>query len=110
MAARLRNTHQDDVRAKIQTSQLVNRLNDHALGKIELSASQIKAIEILIRKTLPDLSAVTMDMNANVAVAQYDLDKLDDRELNAVESALLKAAIAGGSESGAGETPPDSIH
>ena len=58
MAARLRTTHQDDVRAKIQTSQLINRLTDHALGLIELSPTQVRAIEILIRKTLPDLQAV----------------------------------------------------
>lgn len=50
--------HQDDVRAKIQTSQLVNRLTEHALGKVELSPTQVRAIEILIKKTLPDLSAV----------------------------------------------------
>jgi hypothetical protein len=58
MAERLRKTHQDDVRAKIQTSQLINRLTGHALGNIELSQSQVRAIEILIKKTLPDLSAV----------------------------------------------------
>jgi hypothetical protein len=58
VAARLRKTHQDDVRNKIQTSQLINRLQNHALGKIDLDATQIKAIEVLIRKTLPDLSAV----------------------------------------------------
>jgi hypothetical protein len=60
MAARLRKMHQDDVRAKIQTSQLINRLENHALGELELTATQIKAIEVLIRKTLPDLSAVEM--------------------------------------------------
>ena len=53
--------HQDDVRRKIQASQLVNRLTDHALGGLELSATQIKAIEILLRKSVPDLSAITLD-------------------------------------------------
>jgi hypothetical protein len=52
--------HQDDVRKKIQASQLLNRLTDHAFGEVELSQSQIKAIEILLRKSLPDLSAVTI--------------------------------------------------
>ena len=52
--------HQDDVRAKIQTSQLINRLTDHALGTIELTATQVRAIEVLIKKTLPDLSAVEL--------------------------------------------------
>jgi hypothetical protein len=58
MAERLRKTHQEEVRARIQTSQLINRLTDHALGNVELSATQVRAIEILIKKTLPDLSAV----------------------------------------------------
>lgn len=52
--------HQDDVRKKIQASQLLNRLTDHAFGEVELSQSQIKAIEILLKKSLPDLSAVTI--------------------------------------------------
>jgi hypothetical protein len=56
--------HDDETRAKIQTSQLLNRLNDHVFGKdekpVEVSATQMKAIEILLRKTLPDLSAVTV--------------------------------------------------
>ena len=60
MAERLRKTHQDDVRAKIQTSQLINRLTDHALGTVDLSPTQVRAIEILIKKTLPDLSAITL--------------------------------------------------
>lgn len=50
--------HQDDVRAKIQTSQLINRLTSHALGEVELSPTQVRAIEILIKKTLPDLQSI----------------------------------------------------
>ena len=59
MAARLRKTHQEDVRSKIQTSQLVNRLTDHALKGTKLEPTQVRAIEVLLRKSLPDLSAVT---------------------------------------------------
>lgn len=60
MAARLRKSHQEDVRLKIQASQLINVLQNHALGKSEeLSQSRIKAIEILLRKSVPDLSAVS---------------------------------------------------
>lgn len=50
--------HQEDVRSKIQASQLINRLTDHALGVVELSATQVNAIKILLGKTLPDLSTV----------------------------------------------------
>jgi hypothetical protein len=66
--------HQDDVRKKIQTSQLLNRLTDHVFGDVELQQSQIKAIEILLRKSLPDLSAVQLTgpdngpLNANLTV------------------------------------------
>lgn len=53
--------HQDDVRAKIQAGQLIKVLTNHALGETEeLSPTRLKAIEILLRKSLPDLSAVEM--------------------------------------------------
>lgn len=58
MAARLRKFHSDEVRAKIKTSQLINRLTDHALGALKLSPTQVRSIEILLKKTIPDLSAV----------------------------------------------------
>ena len=51
--------HQEDVRKKIQASQLINVLQNHALGETEeLSASRLKAIEILLRKSIPDLSSI----------------------------------------------------
>lgn len=54
--------HQDDVRAKIQASQLINVLQNHALGTsdAEITASRMKAIEILLKKSLPDLSSVEL--------------------------------------------------
>ncbi len=66
MAARLRANHQDDIRQKIQASQLVNVLQNHALGKgDEISPSRMKAIEILLRKSVADLSAVTVSGDEN---------------------------------------------
>lgn len=54
--------HQDDVRAKIQAGQLVKVLQAHALtGEGELAPTRLKAIEILLRKSIPDLSAVEVD-------------------------------------------------
>lgn len=46
------------MRKKIQTSQLINRLTNHALGQIELENTQVRAIEVLLKKVLPDLQAV----------------------------------------------------
>jgi hypothetical protein len=54
--------HQQDVRTKIQVGQLLKTLENHALNEnsADLSMSRMKAIEILLRKSLPDLSAVTL--------------------------------------------------
>ena len=53
--------HQEDVRKKIQVSQLLNVLQDHALkGTGEIGQSRMKAIEILLRKSLADLSAIQL--------------------------------------------------
>lgn len=60
MAARLRKTHQADVRSKIQTSQIINRLTDHGFGKVELSPTQISALNIVLKKAMPDLSNVEL--------------------------------------------------
>ena len=61
MAARIRKHHQDEVRERIKVSQLINVLTDQALGNApDLSMQRLKAIEILLRKSLPDLSAVTV--------------------------------------------------
>jgi hypothetical protein len=69
MAARLRPYHQDEIRAKIQASQLINVLQNHALGNGEdLSPTRMKAIEILLRKSLSDLSSVQVSGNADAPV------------------------------------------
>lgn len=68
MAARKHLSHDQRTREKIQTSQLINRLEKHALGDLDLSATQIKAIEVLIRKTLPDLSSVQLTGEGGGAV------------------------------------------
>lgn len=52
MAARMRKTHQDDVRAKIQVSHILRRLTMHLDGEIELSAAQVKSAQILLDKSI----------------------------------------------------------
>lgn len=52
MAARLRAKHQEEIKAKIQTSQLINRLQNHIDGQIEMSSTQVDAAKFLINKTL----------------------------------------------------------
>ena len=63
MPARTRRiNHDEKTRQKIQASQLINRLTNHALGNLEkpMEASQVRAAEILLKKTIPDLSNVEM--------------------------------------------------
>jgi hypothetical protein len=48
----------DRWRQKIQAAMLINRLNDHAAGRNEMTATQVRAAEILLKKVLPDLAAV----------------------------------------------------
>lgn len=45
-------------RDKIQTTKLVQRLFQNALGEIEMTSQQIRSAEILLKKTLPDLSSM----------------------------------------------------
>lgn len=61
MAARLRKTHQDDVRAKIKVSNLLTRLHKFADGELtdeDISPNRLNAIKLLLSKALPDLSSV----------------------------------------------------
>ncbi len=69
MAARIRTKHQDEVRARIQASVLIGLLESHAMGEIELSASRIRAIELLLKKTIPDLQSVELTGNDDNPVA-----------------------------------------
>lgn len=55
----LRPRHQDEIKAKIQTSQLLNRLQNHIDGTIELSSTQIDAIKFLMNKTLSNAPTIT---------------------------------------------------
>ena len=63
-ARTMRVRHQDDVRAKIQCSELIRLLDDFINGKerrgkvVELSKERIRAIDILLSKSLPSLSSI----------------------------------------------------
>ena len=64
MAARKMLFHPDEVRKKIQASQLINRLQLHVNSdKPVMDPSQVNAANILLRKVIPDLSATTLSGN-----------------------------------------------
>ncbi|HEU4804992.1 MAG TPA: hypothetical protein VFS91_04170 [Nitrobacter sp.] len=110
MAERLRKMHQESVRTKIQTSQLINRLSDHVLGSVELSPTQVRSAEVLLRKTLPDLSAVEMDMSiddsSSLSVEQIDA-RIADLEARA---AKLIAGQGQPDRAKGSRAKPDSVH
>lgn len=100
MAARKRLFHEEEVKAKIRTSQLINRLNSFIMGKVELSPAQVTAALGLIRKKLPDLSSV--DMEVENKLATYDIS---DKPLTAEEwAARASEANSLGTNAGPTET------
>ena len=88
MARRFDLKHDPKTREKIQTSQLVNRLNSFVLNgvdpktkkPIEMSREQITVALGLLKKTLPDLSSVelkgdeTNPLNMSFTVKYADSD------------------------------------
>jgi hypothetical protein len=56
MAARLNPRHLEMVREKIRASVLIDRLHKHAEGKLDMTATQIKAAETLLDRSVPKLA------------------------------------------------------
>jgi hypothetical protein len=49
-------------RDKNRISNIIKRLEKHANGEIEMTATQIRAAEIYLRKCVPDLSSVQAEV------------------------------------------------
>ena len=79
MAARNRKGLSENTRTRIQTTMIVKRLEDHILGKVEMTSSQVSAASILIKKTLPDLQAVHVQKDAS----NNPIENMTVEELNA---------------------------
>lgn len=48
----------EKVRERIRVTKLIQALELHALGKIQMSATRIRAAEVVLKKALPDLTAI----------------------------------------------------
>lgn len=55
--------HQQLIRDKINAGLLIDQLHSCAMGEIELTSQQMKAIEILLKKSVPDLSSIELSGN-----------------------------------------------
>lgn len=58
MAARKQLFHPEEVKQKIQASQLINRLQTHALSEPIMTDSQVRAAFGLLDKVVPSLKAI----------------------------------------------------
>ena len=70
----------DVVRARIRTGMLINRLQNHVMGRLDMSKTQIQAAGILLRKTLPDMVAQVGEGRP--------LDRMNDEQLIAAVNSI----------------------
>lgn len=85
----LREEHAQVVREKIQTTKLVEALESFALGKTEgkkMTPARLKAIEMLLDKTLPNLASVKHEVDAKQVVFMIDTAPPDGNANNPVPS------------------------
>ena len=83
MAARTRKIrHDENTREKIRVSQIINRLQNHIDGKVELTTSQVSAANTLLRKVLPDLASTDLtvkgQLEQSIISMVADLDQVKD--------------------------------
>ena len=85
MAARTRKIElSDNWREKISVSMLMNRLKNHIDGKSYLESTQLKAIELILQRTVASLSSVEQTVhNAD--------DQLTEDQLMLKFQALIEA-------------------
>lgn len=81
MAARKQLFHPDEIKKKIQTSQLINRLQTNALSDVEtMTQGQIASANSLLDRVVPKLKAVEHSGELGVEVVRRTIyeSKPDD--------------------------------
>lgn len=97
MAARKKTFQDERTRKKIQTTQLINRLSKFIEGEVELTSTQVRAIEVLLKKALPDLQAIEQVVSGDLTVS--DARTITDEQLAAVIQAGSSEGVAGQTDS-----------
>ena len=89
MAARNRPGLSENTRQRIKTTMIVKRLQDHIVGDCELSATQIRAAEILLNKTLPSLQGIEQktEITERSVISAQPLDSDEFKTKYSLESA-----------------------
>jgi hypothetical protein len=83
--------HSEDTRQKIKTAWLIHRLQMHVAGKFDLSPTQVRAIDILLKKVMPDLVSadITADVNFHYVAELPPTLELDEWQRRYGPTALL---------------------
>lgn len=78
----LRAEHAEAVREKIQTTELVGVLQGFALGtsKVKMTGARLKAIEMLLDKTVPNLASVKHEVEAKSITFLIDTTFPDEQQ------------------------------
>ena len=79
MAVRTKLRHDENTKAKIKASQLVNFLQNHVLTGSDVKKTQITAAVALLKKVMPDLASVEGNLNHTY----HHEDVLDQLEASA---------------------------
>jgi len=65
-------------RLRIQTSVLIDRVQKHAMGKVQMTPTQLSAAQALLRKTLPDLVGVKAEVDFSPVVFNFSIDPVKE--------------------------------
>lgn len=74
MPARNASKEGAELRQKIKAEELIGCLLAHVKGKSEMSATQIRAAEILLRKCLPDMASALLEPDG-VGATSYRIER-----------------------------------
>lgn len=76
MAATKRNAmHIQKCKDAARVTQLMNRLVDHSVGKVEMTSTQVQAASIVLKKLRPDLSSVSVGQDEALGPVQITWTK-----------------------------------
>lgn len=74
MAARLRPHHQEDVRLKIKVSNIIDRLEKHVAGEIEMTTAQVTSAKILLDKTISNAPNLVEQKTEHSGSVKHDVE------------------------------------
>ena len=57
------NTNPEQLRARIKTGNILDRVQKHSLGQIQMSNSELQAAKLLLDKAMPSMQAVQQEIS-----------------------------------------------